>query len=242
MGRAMEPREIRNGHGERLAFTWTPGSGEHVVVLGHGVTSDKERPWSEGLSAALAAHGVASLRLAFSGNGASEGRFEDATITKEVADLGCVLDALEGRRVHYVGHSMGGAVGALRAAHDGRIETLVSLAAVTHTAEFVRRMFGHLRPGDPMLGKPQCPYGEALEADLVGLDSLVAVGAQVRVPWLLVHGSEDDVVPVQHSRDMHAAQPTSELVVLEGADHAFREAGHLAMLGVVVPWLAGRSG
>lgn len=238
----MQPREIRNAQGERLAFTWVPGSGDDVVVMGHGVTSDKERPWSQGLSVALAAHGVASLRLAFSGNGASEGRFEDSTITKEVADLGSVLDALEGRRVHYVGHSMGGAVGALRAARDPRIVSLVSLAAVTHTAEFVRRMFGHLRPGEPMLDKPHCPYGPALEADLVALDTLVATGAQVRAPWLLVHGTEDDVVPVQHSLDMHAAQPASKLVLLEGADHAFKGAGHVPMLGVVVPWLAARVG
>ena len=114
---------LRNPVGERLAYTWTDGTPgrSDLVVIGHGLTSDKERPWSERLSADLAAAGVASLRLAFSGNGNSEGRFEDSNITKELDDLGAVLDHFADSRIAYVGHSMGAAVGVLRAAADPRI-------------------------------------------------------------------------------------------------------------------------
>ena len=38
--------------------------------------------------------GIPALRFSFSGNGGSEGRFEDSCITKEVEDLGAVIDAL----------------------------------------------------------------------------------------------------------------------------------------------------
>jgi hypothetical protein len=230
-----------NEHGERLACTFTPGrdGGRDVVVLGHGVTSDKDRPWSLALAAALAAEGVAALRIAFSGNGDSQGRFEDSTITKEVADLGAVLAALEGWRVAYVGHSMGAAVGVVRASRDARLWALVSLAGVTHTAEFGRRMFGHLRHGEPMLAKPRCPYGPALEADLLALDTLTPRATSVRAPWLLVHGTADAVVPHRHSLDMHAAAAAerAELLLLDGVDHSFSGAGLPRMLAAVVPWL-----
>lgn len=121
-----------------------------MVVIGHGVTSHWDRPWQTELSAALSHAGIASVLVSFAGNGASEGRFEDVTPTKEVADLGSVLDALQAwgvTRLMYAGHSMGGAVGAIRAAADDRIELLVSLAGMFHVHTFMQRTFGHLPYG-----------------------------------------------------------------------------------------------
>ncbi|MCB9916242.1 MAG: hypothetical protein H6828_14025, partial [Planctomycetes bacterium] len=42
-------RFIENAWGERLACTWTAGphDASPVVVIGHGLTSDRERPWSQ---------------------------------------------------------------------------------------------------------------------------------------------------------------------------------------------------
>jgi len=113
--------ELRNSHGERLDATWHPGSLRDVVVLAHGLTSTKDRPWLTALAEAIAAAGFAALRFSFAGNGGSEGRFEDATLTKEVEDLGSVIDALTAagfERISCAGHSMGAAVGVLRAARD----------------------------------------------------------------------------------------------------------------------------
>ena len=234
------PTELRNRHGERLAFSFTPGApeGQDLVVLGHGVTSDKDRPWSEGLAAALAQHGFASLRIAFSGNGESEGAFADSTITKEVEDLGAVLDACAGWRTSYVGHSMGGAVGLLRTVADERISALVSLAAVTHTREFVDRVFGDLREGEPMLDKPHCPFSIALRSDLQAHGTLAPLARKVRVPWLVVHGDEDEIVPLGHSLDLLAAGGDRlEFVRLDGVDHSFSGAGLERMLDAVTPWL-----
>jgi len=123
--------EIRNRYGERLDVTYepAPGSDRHsapvsIVVLGHGVTAHKDRPWLVALADALSAAGLASLRVSFAGNGGSDGRFEDSVPSKEVEDLGSVFDALTlwgVQRIAYVGHSMGGAVGVLRASMDSRI-------------------------------------------------------------------------------------------------------------------------
>ena len=100
--------EIRNKSGEKLDYAFHSGNPErkHIVVLGHGVTGNKDRPFLVALSHALEAEGFNVLRFSFAGNGDSEGRFEDATITKEVDDLGAVLDALNGYTICYAGHSM----------------------------------------------------------------------------------------------------------------------------------------
>lgn len=234
-------KTIENASGEGLAYTYVDGaeSAGPIVVIGHGLTSDRTRPWSESLSDALAQLGVASLRVAFSGNGDSQGRFVDSNVTKEVGDLGAVLDALGDRRIAYVGHSMGAAVGVTRSAGDPRITALVSLAGMVHTAEFYERMFGGLHDGELLLDKPGKALGPALRDDLLELDSVAHLAREVRVPWLLVHGDADDVVPIAHSRDIVAVAPEgARLVELDGVDHSFTGAGIARMTEVVAPWLA----
>ena len=186
-----------------------PRAPRHSWSIGHGVTSHWDRPWQTELSAALGSAGLASVLVSFAGNGASEGRFEDVTPTKEAADLGSVLDALETWGVHrlaYAGHSMGGAVGVLRASIDPRIEALVSLAGMFHVHAFMQRTFGHLPYGGLMLDKPGCLWNAALEDDGLRLGSLEDQAAAVRVPWLLVHGDADELVPLQ-DRSTPALRP-----------------------------------
>ena len=235
----MKPGVIRNASGERLDHTFEasgPGRQDVAVIL-HGVTGQRDRPWARDLAAALTASGIAVVQFSFSGNGASEGRFEDATPTKEAEDLGSVLDAFAGWRVACIGHSMGGAVGLLRAGRDPRIAALVSLAGMVHVHRFMQRHFGHLRPGDAMLGKPACPWSPDLEEDARRIGSLTDVARGIRIPWLLVHGTADEMVPVQDSLDARAAAAgRPDLITIEGADHRFTGA-HPAVLQAVVPWI-----
>jgi dipeptidyl aminopeptidase/acylaminoacyl peptidase len=242
--------DIRNGHGERLDATFTPAAHsdpaavpDAVVVIAHGVTGNKDRPWLIGLSEALARAGLPSLRVSFAGNGGSEGRFEECVLTKEVEDLGSVLDALDHagfRRLAYVGHSMGGAIGVLRASGDPRIACLVSLAGMVHVRTFFEQTFGGLRFGDPMLGNPACPWNPALAADATRIGSLTSHASSIRAPWLLVHGDADELVPCQHALDaVAAAGGRAELVMLRGVDHRFTGAVP-QMIEAVVPWLAAR--
>ena len=233
------PGEIRNARGERLDHSFVPGrpGRKDVVVIAHGVTGQRDRSLATDLAAALVAAEIAVVQFSFSGNGASEGRFEDATPTKELEDLGSILDAFAGFRVVCVGHSMGGAVSLLRAGRDPRLGALVSLAGMFHVHRFMQRHFGHLRPGDAMMGKSECPWNRNLEADAGRIGSLTDVARGIHIPWLLVHGTADELVPLQDSIDARAAAgDRPELVTLEGADHRFTRA-HPALIEAVVPWI-----
>lgn len=241
------PLEIRNRQGERLDLTLHPASTAaaaaappSIVLIGHGVTGSKDRPWLEALADAVAEAGLTALRFSFAGNGASEGRFEDATLSKEVDDLGSIVDSVTSwgaTRVGYVGHSMGGAIGVLRASRDARIGCLVSLAGMVHVQAFMERQFGHLRPGEPMLEKAGCPWTPALAADAARIGSVIPQAARIAVPWLLVHGSDDELVPLSDSLEARAAAGgRAELMTLPGVDHRFTGTVP-ALIGAVVPWL-----
>ncbi len=233
--------EIRNEHGEGIDYTFHQGNQDcpAIVIIGHGVTGNKDRPALIALAEKLAASGIHALRFSFSGNGGSDGQFTDSTITKEVADLGSIIDTLADYQLCYVGHSMGGAVGVLRTAVDNRIRCLVSLAGMVHTKAFAQREFGDVTPDKGfMWDEPDCPLSQAYMTDLFAIDSVVTSASKIHVPWLLVHGTEDDVVPIQDSRDIlsHANEKT-ELLELPGVDHVFSGKFADVMAQQVVAWV-----
>ena len=231
--------EIRNAHSERLDYTFHKGEGNRIVVIGHGVTGNKDRPALVALAEGLAAVGISALRFSFSGNGESEGAFTDAIITKEVSDLGSVIDALKEYNVCYVGHSMGGAVGVLRTITDKRIQVLVSLAGMVHTKAFAEREFGDVTPDAGfMWDEPDCPLSQAYMDDMATIDSVAEQASKFDVPWLVVHGTEDDIVPIGDSHDIlqHANERT-DLLELPGVDHVFSGDATDVMVEKVVAWI-----
>jgi uncharacterized protein len=239
---------LRNEEGEQLDFALHLPEGREprsIVVIGHGVTANMDRPWAITLAEALGSSGHAALRFSFSGNGGSEGDFRDSCPTKEVRDLGAVVDAVlaeplfDGPPLVYVGHSMGAAVGVLCAAADERIDHLISLAGMVDTADFARRKFGGLVPGrDFMWDRPECPLSQRFLDDMLEIGSVEPLAERVGIPWLLVHGSADTVVPSEESERMLArAAGPAELVLLDGVDHVFSGPAAESMAAEVVAWL-----
>jgi len=240
---------IQNTCQEKLdyAFHGNPEDLSRVILIGHGVTGDKDRPWSIALAEALAEAGINALRFSFSGNGNSDGDFRDSTISKEADDLNAVIEAVKNAgytQIGFAGHSMGGAVGVITAAKDPRINFLISLAGMVHTAKFTKVEFGDQTPDKGfMWDEPDCPLSSAYVDDLTSIDSVLALGPQIHIPWLLIHGTEDDVVPIAESREMIDQSSESgstknwELVEISGSNHVFADHGLQPMIDAVIAWL-----
>lgn len=70
----------------------------------------------------------------------------------------------------------------------------------------------------------------SMHAEPVGLVSIAPpvsrfadeMTSQPRCPWLIVHGDEDELVPVDETVDWaNSLEPGPELLIMEGADHFF---------------------
>ena len=232
---------IKNASGENLDYTFHAGdkSSQHIVVLGHGVTGNKDRPFLVELADNLSNAGIPTIRFSFSGNGNSDGEFTQSTISKEIGDLASVLDVLDNHTICYVGHSMGGAVGILSASQDNRIKLLVSLAGMVETKAFAQREFGDVTPDKGfMWDEPTCPLSQAYMDDLTQINTVVDCASKISVPWLLVHGTEDDVVPIEDSQKIYAqANAPKELLTIEDANHVFSDDALSPMVEKVVDWI-----
>lgn len=236
--------EIFNSSKEKLDYEFhgDPSDTSLLVIIGHGVTGNKDRPWAVGLAEALDEAGINSLRFSFAGNGESEGDFGDCTISKEVKDLKAIIDAADDEGYHricYAGHSMGGAVGVLSAVKDERIALLISLSGMVYTKKFCETEFGDQTPGKGCMWEDEdCPLSQAFVDDMNKIDNVLAKTEKVEVPWLIVHGDADDVVPVDEGREIYqAAYEPKDLYILEGVDHVYSDDGLEKMTTVVVGWL-----
>ena len=154
-------------------------------------------------------------------------------------DLGAVLDKFSSQKVCYIGHSMGGAVGLLRASQDKRIRLLVSLAGMVRTKKFAETEFGQEIPDQGfMWDEPTCPLSQDYMDDLYGINTLENIANQIRIPWLLVHGTADDVVLMDDSETVFDnANNPKKLVVINDADHVFSGSAQSQMIDTVVNWI-----
>ena len=229
---------MKNKHGETLETQLhATDRSDVLVIIGHGVTGNMDRPVVMNTAQGLINAGYPVLRFSFSGNGRSEGSFKEATITKEVDDLTAVIDQVQeaGKKLVYVGHSMGGAVGTLFAAKDDRLSALVSLAGMVDTRAFYDAEFGEETPGEGCMWEEEdCPLSQAFKDDLYQIGSTASAAAAVRCPWLLLHGTADDVVLPQDSVTAvnHAKTKTRHLT-FEGLGHGFTENPALAPAAII---------
>lgn len=239
---------ITNDAGEKLDYTFeagqeADGAKDWIVVLGHGVTGNKDRPVIANTARALGAAGFDTLRFSFAGNGESDGDFRESTVTKEVGDLKSILDAIDGRysKICYVGHSMGGAVGVLRTAQDERVKALISLAGMVDTKTFAEVEFGSETPDEGLMWEEEsCPLSAAFMRDMTETVGTVAPQVEaVRVPWLLLHGRADDVVNPRDAELVKSLRGEAvDVIFVDGADHSFSAPEHGKQAAEsVVSWL-----
>ena len=221
-----------------------------AVVICHGFKGFMEWGFFPALAALLAERGYVAVRCNLSGTGMRPGdelvtdpdAFRANTYSRELAELLAVLDAtgesiapgrVDRGRIGLLGHSRGGGDALLAAASPAwrdRLRALVTWAAIAGVDRFTPaqkeewRRSGELPVTNARTGQ-ELALGAGLLADVeergTELDLLAAAAAR-RAPWLIVHGAEDETVPVAEAHRLaeHAAGRT-ELLVVPGASHTF---------------------
>jgi dienelactone hydrolase len=222
-----------------------------VVVL-HGFKGFKDWGMFPPLAERLARAGFTAVTLNLSGSGVDDAgefslpeRFAHNTFTAELTDLGRAVDALaQGElgvtppsSLGLVGHSRGGGVAVLHAARDPRIDALVTWSAIStvdrwpapERAEW--RAAGVKEVRNARTGQLLPLYPDVLddiECNRAALD-IAAAASRIGVPWLIVHGTTDESVPLEEAQRLAAAAPAASTRYLPVAN-----AGHT--FGAAHPW------
>ncbi|HXO21381.1 MAG TPA: alpha/beta fold hydrolase [Thermoanaerobaculia bacterium] len=222
-----------------------------AVVICHGFKGFMEWGFFPYLAALLADRGFAAVRFNLSGSGMRPGEdrvadpaaFRANTHSAELADLLAVMAAtgreiapgqVDMARLGLLGHSRGGGAAVLAAARPEwreRVRVLVTWAAVasfdryTPEQKEIWRRDGELAVENTRTGQ-RLALGLELLTDLeehAGELDVTAAASRVRTPWLIVHGEEDESVPVADAHRLDAAANASvkDLLLIPGAGHTF---------------------
>lgn len=221
-----------------------PGERPAVVVC-HGFKGFQEWGFFPYLAALLADRGFVVVRFNLSGAGMLPGddlvtdpdAFQANTHGRELADLLAVLEAtgetlapgrVDRTRLGLFGHSRGGGNAVLAAAREP-IRALVTWASVADFDRYTPEQKetwhrdGRLPVVNARTGQ-QLALGLGLLEELDTRDDLniLAAAQTVRAPWLIVHGEDDESVPVAEAdRLAEASSGSHELLRIPEANHTF---------------------
>lgn len=216
-----------------------------VVVL-HGFKGFKDFALIGAIGPVLARAGFTAVNLTVSGAGVDAAgefvhldRFARHTYTREFADIEGVLAELAAGRlgvrppssIGMIGHSRGGGVALCIARETPSIAALVTWAAmstiVRYTPEQVAawRAAGTLDVLHARTGQRLPMAYEIVEDALANADrfDILRAAREITIPWLLVHGTDDETIPLGEAEALArlATTPGFESLFLAGANHTF---------------------
>lgn len=246
-----ERLSIPNGRGQMLAARLDrPAAGPpHAVALfAHCFTCSKDSHAARRIAQALAARGIATLRLDFTGLGESEGDFADTHFGSNLQDLEAAIAFLRARGQApslLVGHSLGGAAVIAVAREAPEVRAVVTIGAPHDPAQLVRHLGDRAAEieaqgeAEVMLGGRPFTVRRAFLEDIAAhrLDGHLA---HLGRALLVMHAPTDQVVGIDNATRLFvAARHPKSFVGLEGADHLLTRAEDAAWVAdVIAAWSA----
>ncbi|GEM_PF-3050286 len=208
-GLSYEDVEIRSG--ERVLKGWLLGEGQEPLIMVHGWGANREVFLP--MMRLLAPH---FLLLAFDvSNHGESSPYWPVSIRVFWEDIGAAVDFL-GEEVWLVGHSMGAASSLIAANTYEKVKGVVALAPFASTEEITERMMGVLPASlrKKVLKKIEEEVGFSLKEF-----SPQNYICRRKIPHLIIHGKEDETVPVEDSLRLREICPEAESFFPEGEGH-----------------------
>lgn len=198
----VDVRSFAMADGVRLTGWFAPAdAGKPSVLYFHGNAGNLSG--RSGRFRTILASGFGLLAVSYRGYAGSQGRPRERHM---IADGLALFDWLAGQNNQIVvhGESLGtGVAVAVAARRDAR--ALVLEAPYTAAVDIAARQY------------PWVPVGLLMRDQFRSRDHI----GDVREPVLIVHGTQDRVIPVTHGKKLHAlANAPKRLAIIDGAGHA----------------------
>ncbi len=133
-------------------------------------------------------------------------------------------------QINLIGHSRGGGISILKAAEDKRISKLVTWASVSdfinrHKAKTIQtwKEKGVVHTFNTRTNQQMPLYVQFYDTLIQHKSRLnIRLAAQaLSIPYLIIHGTNDEAVSVNDAYDLHQACQQSQLLIIDGAGHTF---------------------
>ncbi|HEY3336573.1 MAG TPA: alpha/beta fold hydrolase [Candidatus Limnocylindrales bacterium] len=236
VGLAWDAFEIATSDGVRLQAWFMPAGPDPApgVVLIHGWESSRDRTLPH--AQVLHAIGMHVLTIDVRGHGANAAEVLPMSVGEYALDTRAAVAALRARpevtTIGILGHSMGAAGSLVATAQDPDVDAVIAVAAPADPHRLTRQTFRLAKlPIPDLLAWPLAwlttrVYLRPRGHSVASISATHAVRA-IRVPVMLVHGTEDGVVPVTDLARLAAArraarpEAVTETLTVKGGRHSW---------------------
>ena len=216
-----------------------------LVIFVHGYKGYKDWGAWNLMAEKFAEAGFFFVKFNFSHNGttvedpenfANLEAFGNNNYSKELSDLGCVIDyfikdsKVDEQKVVLIGHSRGGGISIIKTCEDERINGLITLASVDTLERFpAEENFEKWKENGVYYvengrTKQQMPHYFQFFEDFKNNEHRFDVERSMEMAKahvLIIHGTNDESVNVKNAEHLHILNPNSELDFIENANHTF---------------------
>ena len=206
----------------------TPDNGEYknLMPMFHGFTGHKNEHayLFKQLTEQMVGLGYATIRFDFSGNGDSDGHFEDMTYDTLMAEAEAIMDyayAISNKKLIPLGFSMGGCINSLISYQKQDIvERIVLISPAGNMDKNAKNRERYMKtPEDKLIDLGgfylSKEFIDSFQKDLMGHCP------NFKQPVLIIHGSVDQAVSVEVGKKYNELYPNSKLCIVENAPHGY---------------------
>jgi pimeloyl-ACP methyl ester carboxylesterase len=235
------------------AFFTENGLKKDVVLFCHGYKGYKDWGAWDLVAEKFARNNFFFVKMNFSHNGGTPEQpidfpdleaFGNNNFIIELDDLETVIDWLtsaeiapkemNSEKLSLIGHSRGGGIVLLKAAEDHRVDRVATWAGVSDFAsrfpsgevleEWKKNGVAYVHNGRTKQEMPHYfQFFTTFKENEARLNIKNAV-SNLNIPFLIVHGDQDETVPAEEANNLHSWNKNSELLVIPGANHTFGSA------------------
>ncbi|MCF6224507.1 MAG: alpha/beta hydrolase fold domain-containing protein [Flavobacteriaceae bacterium] len=221
-----------------------------IVIFCHGYKGYKDWGAWNLVAEIFAKQNLFFVKMNFSHNGGTIQQpidfpdleaFGNNNFTLELDDISSVLDWLEKdkniqkeinlNQITLIGHSRGGGIVLIKASEDPRIKKVITWSSVSD--------FGSRFPNETQLKSwkengvayitnarthQQMPHYFQFYTNFKENESRLNIKSAVEklnIPYLIIHGTKDETVPIQEANKINSWNPKSQLQLIEFANHSF---------------------
>ncbi len=202
-----------------------------LLIIIHGLTGHMEEEHLSALARAAADSGFAALRADMYGHGQSGGTFADHTVHRWLANVLAVTEYAKSlafvNGLYLAGHSQGGLVSAMAAGICPQdYQALILLSPSLNIPEDARQgNFLNVFRFDPDHVPASFAWdGKKLQGNYLHDVQNICTEEYIKEykkPVLIIHGSEDEVIPVSVSLKAAEQYSDGRLVIIDGDDHDY---------------------
>lgn len=208
-----QKRTFKNSKGFTLSAIYEGKNQEApIVIMCHGFGSGKAGVSNTDLSARLIKVGLSVFNVDFTGCGESEGSENDRTPLQGIDDLESAVRDLDRKDFALYGSSYGGWLSIVFASRNPVLALGLKCPVSSWIAENLPRAKDNAYIAEEIPGLEQ----------VEGYD-LYKMAENIKSPTLIVHGSEDEVVPLSQSQKLlKALGGEKKLSIIRGGVHTMR--------------------